>query len=91
MKLPICALLICKDCKHFMGDTQECRKYKHTDIVTGKITYDDARFARRNLPCGDEGLLFEKNNVKLLTVPYYFIKSEWWILIIPLLIYNLWF
>ena len=53
MKLPICALLICKDCKHFMGDTQECRKYKHTDIVTGKITYDDARFARRTL-CGEE-------------------------------------
>jgi hypothetical protein len=90
MKLPICALLICKDCKHFIGDTQECRNYKHTDIITGKITYDDARFARINL-CGEEGNSFEKNNFKLLTVPYYFIKKEWWILIIPLVWFNVWF
>lgn len=68
--------LVCRDCKHFIADKQECIKFKHTDIVTGSITYDTAREGRSKL-CGKDAILFEKNELKFLTEPYYFIKSNW--------------
>ena len=82
--------LVCKDCKHFIVDKQECRKFKNIDIITGAISYDSARFARRNSElCGEKGLLFEKNELKVITEPYYFVKSNWLTLIAILLILGI--
>lgn len=34
---------ICKDCRHFIANDLQCRKFGHADIVTGKLTYEYAR------------------------------------------------
>jgi len=39
---------ICKDCKHFIGDNIECRKFGDTNIITGKVTYKSARSVRED-------------------------------------------
>ncbi len=81
--------LVCNDCKHFIVDKQECRKFKNIDIVSGSVSYDSARFARRDSElCGEKGILFEKNELKILTEPYYFMKSNWLALIAILLIWG---
>jgi len=68
---------ICRDCKHFIGDSKECRKFDHVDIITGKVTYTSARIARESGDeCGDTAVHFERNNFKIATVPYYFIKGN---------------
>jgi hypothetical protein len=74
---------ICRDCRHFIGDNIECRQFSNINIITGKITYDSARFARENeKKCGKEAIHFEENHFKIITVPYYFIRDNW-ILLIP--------
>jgi len=74
---------ICRDCKHFIGNNIECRKFSDTDLVSGKMTYDSARSARQDKEkCGEDGIHFEKNNFKIITVPYYFLKNNF-IALIP--------
>ena len=69
---------ICKDCKHFIGNDLECRKFGDTDIITGKVTYEYARSMRRDeKKCGDNAIHFEENHFKIVTVPYYFLKDNW--------------
>ena len=61
---------ICKDCRHFIGDNMECRKFSDTNIITGKVTYDSARSARQDeKKCGENAVLFEKNNFKATGTP----------------------
>ena len=73
---------ICKDCRHFIGDNLECRKFSDTDIITGKVTYDFARSVRRDIKkCGEDAIHFEENHFKIITVPYYFFKDNLVILI----------
>jgi hypothetical protein len=68
---------ICKDCIHFIGDNRECRKFGDTNIITGKVTYNSARSVREDKnKCGEDAILFEKNNLKIITVPYYFFKDN---------------
>ena len=69
---------ICKDCKYFIGNTNKCIKYGEIDLVTGKVTNELASNARinKNL-CGEDGIYFEKNNFKFITIPYYFILEHW--------------
>lgn len=65
---------ICKDCKYFIANKNECGKFGDTDLVTGKISYEYAQRARNDInKCGEEGKYFEKNNFKIVTVPYYFL------------------
>lgn len=65
---------ICKDCKYFIANKIECGKFGDTDLVTGKISYNYARSVRMDEnKCGEEAKHFEKNNFKIVTVPYYFI------------------
>jgi hypothetical protein len=72
---------ICIDCKHFIGDSIECRKFSDTNLVTGKISYDYARSARENKEkCGEDAIHFEKNHFKIITVPYYFLKNNYIVL-----------
>lgn len=74
-------LKICKDCKYYMADVKRCRAFSTTDIITGKKTYQDAYDVRKNETiCGVDGIHFEKNRFKLITVPYYFVKSESYII-----------
>jgi hypothetical protein len=73
---------ICRDCIHFIGNDIECRKFGDTNIITGKVTYNSARSVRRDeKKCGENAVLFEKNKFKVITVPYYFLKDSWPILI----------
>ena len=74
---------ICKDCRHFIADKAECRKYSNTNIIAGKVTYESATSVREdNVKCGEDAIHFEENNFKIVTVPYYFLKDKW-IIIIP--------
>ena len=67
---------ICKDCKHFIGDNIECRKFGDVNLVTGKVTYPKAEYIRDDVEkCGKNATHFEENNFKILTVPYYFVKE----------------
>ena len=68
---------ICKDCKHFIGDNFECRKFGDTNIITGKVTYKSARSIRDDeKKCGEDAILFEENHFKIITTPYYFFKGN---------------
>jgi carbon starvation protein CstA len=74
---------ICKDCRHFIGNNMECRKFGVTNLVTGKVTYDAAWLARsEEKKCGKEAIHFEENQFKIITVPYYFFKSNVYIWLI---------
>jgi len=65
---------ICKDCKYFIGDTLQCRKFGDTNIVTGEVTYPYASVIRGDSKkCGEVGNHFENNPYKLVTGPYYFV------------------
>ncbi len=69
---------ICKDCRHFIGDSIECRKFSDTNIITGKVTYSSARYVREDIKkCGEDAVHFEENNFKIITVPYYYFKDNW--------------
>jgi hypothetical protein len=68
---------ICRDCKFFIANNNECGKHPNVDLVTGKVTYNYALSLRTDEKhCGKEGKYFEKNHFKFITVPYYFMK-EW--------------
>ena len=77
---PICALVpICKDCK-FLGDNSECKKFGDINFVTGKISHTSAKYIRSDeTKCGIKGVWFEKNNYKIITIPYYFVKEYWFL------------
>jgi hypothetical protein len=53
----------------------KCKKFEDTNLVTGEVTYLNARLMREE-KCGKEGILFEENNYKIVTVPYYFVKKH---------------
>jgi hypothetical protein len=88
---------ICKDCIHFIGDKIECRKFSDTNIITGRVTYHSAKDVRKDEKmCGEDANHFEENNFKIITVPYYYLKENWAILMIvggfywyALLLYNI--
>lgn len=68
---------ICRDCIHFIGDSVECRKFGDTNLVTGKVTYDSARYIREDIKkCGENATQFVENHFKIITIPYYFLKSN---------------
>jgi len=69
---------LCRDCKHFIENNRECSLFGDTNIVTGKKNYERAIDVRRNNnECGENAIYFEKNNYRLITVPYYFLLTIW--------------
>ena len=79
---------LCKDCKHFIADKGECALFGTIDLVNGKHEYTYAKNARQNEDkCGENAKLFEYNNIKIITVPYYFLRSYWIFSPILLLLY----
>jgi hypothetical protein len=82
---------ICKDCRHFIGDNIECRKFGDTNIITGKVTYESAHYVRKDeKKCGKDAIYFEYNHFKIVTVPYYFVKNNW-IIFLPVIGVGLYF
>jgi hypothetical protein len=80
---------ICRDCIHFIGDTNECRLFKDTNIITGELTYPHASQIRADSEkCGVEAIYFEENNAKIITEPYFFVKKNWRILLSCGLLYE---
>lgn len=85
---------ICKDCKYFIADNIECRKFSDTNIITGKITYDSAQSVRENQKkCGEDAIYFEENHFKFITVPYYFLRydNNWVRILLPTSFFSLYF
>ena len=70
---------ICKDCIHFIGDNRNC----NTNLITGEVTYRSALDMRTDEKmCGEDAIQFEENQLKIITVPYYFLK-EYWLVMLP--------
>ena len=75
---------ICNDCKYFIANDRKCSKFGEVNIITGKEIYEKAIDMRENnSKCGKDAQYFEKNNFKIITVPYYFLQDYW--RVIPLL------
>ena len=80
---------ICRDCIHFIGNTDECRLFKDTNIITGEVSYPHASQIRADSEkCGVEAIYFEENNAKIITEPYFFVKKNWKILLSCGLLYE---
>jgi len=76
----------CADCKFLNSNNIKCTKFTDIDLITGEHLNEKASIIRFDEnKCGKEGKYFEKNNIKIITVPYYFILDQWK-LIIPLTI-----
>jgi RNA polymerase subunit RPABC4/transcription elongation factor Spt4 len=74
---------ICKDCKYFIGDTNKCKYFYETNLVNGDKTYKYAEIMRKyDDECGEDAKYFEINENKIFTVPYYFLKSNWSLIIV---------
>jgi len=68
---------ICKDCKHFIADNIECKKFGEMDSITGIITYESARRVRKDeKKCGKNAIEFEENHLKIITEPYYYLRKN---------------
>ena len=78
---------ICGNCKFFIPNKNECRKFGDVDIITGEYTYETATSVRNDEDkCGEYAILFKKNNFKFITIPYYFLLEHG--IIIFILSYN---
>lgn len=65
---------ICANCKFFISNKNECRKFGDIDIITGKYSYEKASRVRNDEDkCGEYAIFFETNYFKFVTIPYYFI------------------
>ena len=70
---------ICKDCKYFIPNMNQCGKLGEVNLINGKVTYESAINARFDeTTCGKDAKYFEKNHFKIITVPYYFVKEYWY-------------
>lgn len=68
---------ICSNCKFFIPNKNECRKFSDVNIITGESTYETASSVRNDEDkCGEYAILFEKNNFKFITIPYYFMLEN---------------
>ena len=59
------------------------------DLVNGKTDYNLAKYTRKN-ECGQEGIYFEKNNYKIITVPYYFVKENSYLIFLSMFTILYW-
>jgi len=68
---------ICANCKFFIPNKNECRRFGEVDIITGIYTYEPAIRVRNNdEKCGEYAYLFKPNNFKFITIPYYFLLEN---------------
>lgn len=68
---------ICANCKFYIPHKNECSKFAVVDIVTGEYSYESAIKARNDEDkCGEYAIYYRKNNFKFITIPYYFILEN---------------
>jgi hypothetical protein len=83
---------ICANCKFFIANKNECGKFGDLDIITGEYTYETAISVRNNEDkCGEDAMLFTKNNYKFITAPYYFAIDNSLLIISYTLIFYIFF
>jgi len=69
--------LKCADCKFFIPNKNECSNFGDINIITGKYTYEPAISVRNDEDkCGEYAIFFKKNNLKFITIPYYFLLQN---------------
>jgi len=69
--------LTCANCKFFIPHKNECKKFGDKNIITGEYTYEPALNIRKDEEkCGDYAIYFKKNNLKFITIPYYFLLEN---------------
>ena len=72
---------LCKDCKYFIADDKTCAQFGSIDLIDGARSYENARDIRLdNEKCGKDAVFFKKNKYKYVTVPYYFVKGNLFVL-----------
>jgi len=75
---------ICNNCIHYIKYTEGCGKFPKIDVITGNKSIPYARNMRNDeKKCGEEAIHYKKNQFKVITVPYYFIKYNF-ILLLPI-------
>ena len=89
---------ICANCKFFISNKNECRKFGDINIITGKYTYESAKNVRNDEDkCGEYAIFFKQNNFKFITIPYDFMLENRLIIFLlsynflPIIFYILWY
>lgn len=67
---------LCRDCKHFIGNSKKCALFGEPDLVHGKPEHEYASTSRRK-ECGEDAIYFEENKIKFITVPVYSFIEYW--------------
>jgi len=67
----------CANCKFFIPNKNKCSNFGDIKVITGKYTYEPAISVRNDEDkCGENALFFKKNNLKFITIPYYFLLEN---------------
>lgn len=68
---------ICANCKFFISNKNECRKFGDIDIITGKHDYENAIELRNdNDKCGEDAIFFQKNYFKFISISFDFLLEN---------------
>lgn len=67
---------LCRDCKHFIGNSEKCAIFGEPDLVNGKPDHEYASISRRK-ECGEDATYFEENKMKFITGPVYSFLGYW--------------
>lgn len=62
---------LCRDCKHFIGNSKKCAIFGEPDLVNGKPDHEYASISRRK-ECGEDAIYFEENKMKFITGLFFF-------------------
>ena len=75
---PLHSKKICRECKHFVTYGNECKKFGDVDLITGIENYESARIVRGDITkCGENGTLFEKNDLLFIRNARDFALTYW--------------
>lgn len=81
---------LCRDCKHFIGNSEKCAIFGEPDLVNGKPDHEYASISRRK-ECGEDATYFEENKMKFITGPVYSFLEYWPLTILISLYSGIWF
>jgi hypothetical protein len=78
---------ICANCKFFIPNKNECSNFGTIDIVTNEHHYEQALAVRQDdRKCGKEAIFFKRNYFKFITVPYYFLVDNSFVVLLSSII-----
>ena len=68
---------ICADCKFFISNKNECKKFGEVDLITGKYKYEPAFEVRNSYDkCGEDAIFFKKNYFKFISITFNFLLEN---------------